>query len=365
MCTIIVIAKLCVFIMQWRRIISVCMVQRDMLKDRPNMLDDDEHPNDLSKVEGLLGMKDKKTTKEKRKKEKEKSEENSCQRYQYKRNEEGVPDEKLAHIVRNISSEGKPPVQLFKPPTPEQLRTLTKQGRKRRGMNEDKYRWLLSIGAGKRKGKKLRSPGVYLRPMMAKVKSSVFAMLSRFGMFDAGANIRVLDLYSGSGSVAIEALSRGASQATLVDNSQECCDTAGYNLEMCHFDGRVIRATVEEVLKFPAMFSLYEPFELVFVCPPYQEVVYSELIQDIADSPVVGDETIVVVEYPKEIGPLPARVGNSKLYGIRNRKYGRTVLAVYIKQSTKRPVIGSLFKSGEISDKWREMEYKPEEFEKL
>eukprot|EP00922_Rhytidocystis_sp_ex-Travisia-forbesii_P059407 GHVS01088097.1.p1 GENE.GHVS01088097.1~~GHVS01088097.1.p1 ORF type:complete len:432 (-),score=75.02 GHVS01088097.1:381-1676(-) len=260
--------------------------RRDMLKLRPNILNGDEHPNDLSKVEAMLGMDKNKSTQENNNKEQDKEiEKETFRRHQYKRNDEGVPEEKLSYIVRQISKEGKPPVQLFKPPPAEEVRTLTKQGRKRRGMNDDKYRWLLTIGAGKRKGRKLRSPGVYLRPMMAKVKGSIFSMLSRLGMFDSGANIRVLDLYSGSGSVAIEALSRGAAQATLVDNSQDCCETAGYNMEMCRFDGRIVRATVEEVLRFPAMFSLYEPFDLVFACPPYQEVVYGQLIQVRAIAP--------------------------------------------------------------------------------
>ena len=66
----------------------------------------------------------------------------------------------------------------------------------------------LRIIAGTAKGKKIQSPDVYLRPMMAKVREAVFSSLEFMGLFDSNTT-RVLDIFSGSGSIGLEALSRG------------------------------------------------------------------------------------------------------------------------------------------------------------
>eukprot|EP00921_Rhytidocystis_pertsovi_P014373 GHVQ01023309.1.p1 GENE.GHVQ01023309.1~~GHVQ01023309.1.p1 ORF type:complete len:700 (+),score=67.50 GHVQ01023309.1:37-2136(+) len=238
----------------------------------------------------------------------------------YSRDEEDVPSEPLRFVSRPITNLGKKGgTILYNPPTADEARTVSKQGVINRGLTVEHNKKLLTVGAGLLKGKKLLSPRVHLRPMMSKVKGSIFSILQHYGLFDWGVGCRVLDLYSGSGAVAIEALSRGAGTAVLVDNSKDCCETAGQNLQICRLDdkARVIRATVDEVLRYPGMFSLFDPFDVVFVCPPYQEVVYSHLIRDLSNSPVIGDETVVIVEYPKEIGTLPP----VRFYYERQRDY--------------------------------------------
>ena len=76
----------------------------------------------------------------------------------------------------------------------------------------------LKILAGTAKGKKIDSPDVYLRPMMAKVREALYSTLQFIGLFDANTT-NVLDIFSGSGSVGLEALSRGAASVTFVDMS--------------------------------------------------------------------------------------------------------------------------------------------------
>jgi len=76
----------------------------------------------------------------------------------------------------------------------------------------------LKIIAGSAKGKKLDSPEVYLRPMMAKVREALFSTLGYMGLFESNTTL-VLDMFSGSGSVGLEALSRGAAGVvdTIID----------------------------------------------------------------------------------------------------------------------------------------------------
>jgi 16S rRNA (guanine(966)-N(2))-methyltransferase RsmD len=149
---------------------------------------------------------------------------------------------------------------------------------------------------------------------------------------------RVLDTFAGSGSVGLEALSRGAAHVTFVDLSPDCTQTALRNADSCGFSGQAnaVCARAEEVLTNPLKYGLTEPFTLVSITPPYEEVIYNDLIQGLLNSPIIKEDTIVIIEYPVEMGTLPYILGEDKLFGIRNRKYGRTVLAMYVYRPTKK-----------------------------
>ena len=238
---------------------------------------------------------------------------------------------------------------------------------------------LLKILGGSAKGRRLDSPQVYLRPMMGKVKEAVFSTFFSLGLYNnysgtsntgtSSAKIRHLDIFSGSGSVGLESLSRGATHCTFVDFSDDCCAAASRNMEWC-FGGQtatssssngadsneimtatppktsqIVCADYLQALRDPASVGIdpLVPFQIVTLCPPYEEVVYADLLEAVANSPLVTDDTVVLVEYPVELQTLPhviRRRHNSNdpesdqvggaLIGIRNRKYGRTVIAIYV-----------------------------------
>jgi len=185
----------------------------------------------------------------------------------------------------------------------------------------------LRITAGTAKGRKLTSPDVYMRPMMGKVREALYSMLGQFDILDGGF---VVDMFSGSGSVGLEALSRGMDRAVFVDFSPVCAETADENVRHCGFEGkaRAICCKVQDIVRDPQMFGVHEPARLITVTPPYEEVDYGILMHEIAGSQLVGEGTYVVVEYPVELGSLQPAY-RSRLVGIRNRRYGRTVLAIY------------------------------------
>merc|ERR1711957_830048 len=104
---------------------------------------------------------------------------------------------------------------------------------------------------------RLMSPDVFLRPMMGRVKEALFSTLYSMEVWDSG-NARVLDLFSGSGSVGLEALSRGAAHATFVDFSSDCTKTSIDNAEKCQFSSDkvvAICAKVQDVLDRPEDFG--------------------------------------------------------------------------------------------------------------
>lgn len=194
----------------------------------------------------------------------------------------------------------------------------------------------LQITGGLCRGRKLRVPGTYLRPMMAKVREALFSMLASTGVLQETA--RMLDLFSGSGIVGLEALSRGVGSATFVDSSVRCTATIRENCELLGFAARsqTLRLRAEQVLAAPEAVGLACPLDLVTLTPPYEEVDYAVLLKALVTSPVLGQDTILVVEYPTDIGLLPPALDAGRLIGLRNRVYGRTVLAMYVCQPTGR-----------------------------
>ena len=208
----------------------------------------------------------------------------------------------------------------------------------------------LKILGGTCKGRRLNSPLVHLRPMMGKVREACFSTLIYMELYKpptgaaTSALCRHLDIFSGSGSVGLESLSRGATHCTFVDLAQNCCETSQSNLELCGFQdkGLVVCADAMEMLQNPVsamskagipVTEPPQPYQIVTICPPYEEVVYGDLIDAVANSKLVTDDTIVLIEYPIELGCLPHVYdlkSGGKMIGLRNRKYGRTVIAFYI-----------------------------------
>lgn len=188
----------------------------------------------------------------------------------------------------------------------------------------------LHITGGSARGRRIVTPAVYMRPMMSRVREAVFSMLQMAGVLRSSA--AHLDLFSGSGVVGLEALSRGIGEATFVDFSAVCAKTIRTNAEAIGVGEsvRVLEARVDAILLDPARFGITKPFDLVTITPPYEEVVYAELMDQLAASPVLGEDSLVVVEYPEELGCFPPTLANGQLVGLRNRKYGRTVIALYV-----------------------------------
>lgn len=225
----------------------------------------------------------------------------------------------------------------------------------------------LKILGGAYRSRKLLSPEVHLRPMMGKVREACFSTLTYFELYKpptsaaSNALCRHLDIFAGSGSVGLESLSRGATHCTFVDLAPQCCDTIRANLELVGAEDKaeVVCADALEMLNDPVSAlqkdgipcsensndmenpdnPLLLPYQVVTLCPPYEEVVYGDLIDAVCNSRLVTDDTIVLIEYPVELGCLPHVYdlkSGGKMIGLRNRKYGRTVVAVYIVNPTGR-----------------------------
>ncbi|MDJ0961231.1 MAG: 16S rRNA (guanine(966)-N(2))-methyltransferase RsmD [Acidimicrobiia bacterium] len=144
----------------------------------------------------------------------------------------------------------------------------------------------MRIIAGAAKGRRLKSPpGIGTRPLTGRAKEALFSSLGTL-VVDAD----VLDLYAGSGSIGLEALSRGAASAVFVERDRRIADTLQANVDLVGLGGSVRRTDVEGFLR-----SCSSDYDLVFVDPPYAEddAVVAAVLGAIA--PVVRSHGVVVV----------------------------------------------------------------------
>ncbi|XAR71212.1 16S rRNA (guanine(966)-N(2))-methyltransferase [Bertholletia excelsa] len=191
---------------------------------------------------------------------------------------------------------------------------------------------LLQVLGGKARRKKLLSPkGMDVRPMMEVAKGAAFGILQVAGGCPASLRPgRWLDLYSGTGSVGIEALSRGCSEVHFVEmDPWVVSDVLRPNLEWTGFlDLSVIHtARVERFLEQAEQFvGEGGPFDYISVTPPYTQVDYAILMNQISQSFLVGEDTFIIVEYPIRTDMLDSC---GCLIKIADRRFGRTHLAIY------------------------------------
>ena len=162
-----------------------------------------------------------------------------------------------------------------------------------------------------------------MRPTADKVRAAIFNILGSRTEID-GQNW--LDLFCGTGAVALEALSRGAARVLLVDGSRDSCRVARENVERSGVAGRaeVRRLPLPEGLRPLARAGLR--FDGVFVDPPYRQGLADKTLARLGEGDLLAADALVVVEYGADES-LAERYGT--LHRTDARRYGTTGLALY------------------------------------
>lgn len=180
----------------------------------------------------------------------------------------------------------------------------------------------MRVVSGDYRGRRLKSlSGDNTRPTTDKVKESLFNMIGPF--FDGGL---VLDLYAGSGGLAIEAVSRGASKAYCVDNNYAAIKIIKENIEITKEPQKF------EVLKMDAKKSLQQfaqlgvVFDYIFLDPPYaKQEIFQQLVY-FSDNQLIEENGLIVCETAKEV-ELPKTV--KSLRQVKRQIYGITAITIY------------------------------------
>ncbi len=174
----------------------------------------------------------------------------------------------------------------------------------------------MRVVAGRHGGRRLAAPrGAHTRPTSERVREALFSALGDV----SGA--RVLDLFAGSGALGIEALSRGAAEATFVDSSAAAARAVRANLASLGIDAEVQRADARASLR--AARKRGRQYDLVLIDPPYRRA--SALAGDLAGAlpPLLAPGARVVVESDRR-APLELDIPL-----LDERRYGDTLIRIH------------------------------------
>jgi len=176
----------------------------------------------------------------------------------------------------------------------------------------------IRVIAGTAKGRQLKLvPGDSTRPIMDRVKEALFNIIGR-DIIDA----QFLDLFAGTGSVGIEALSRGATHATFVDLEKKAIQTIKENLALTKFTNR---ATISHTDAFTFLHEGPKVvYNFVYIAPPQYKNLWLRTLHLLDESPAwLNPELEVIVQIdPTEEQPLNL----TQLETVDQRRYGNTLL---------------------------------------
>ncbi len=178
----------------------------------------------------------------------------------------------------------------------------------------------MRVISGSARGRKLKGPpSAATRPMADKIKGALFNTLASLGVEPDV----VLDLYAGTGSIGIEALSRGASRADFVDQGRDQCAVIRANLAATGFDSssKVHQRSARSFIG--AGRGLYD---FVIVDPPYSDPDILDTVNLLGSSSLVQSGTIVAIGHWPRID-MPDQIG--RLRCLRHRCHGDSCYSVY------------------------------------
>lgn len=185
--------------------------------------------------------------------------------------------------------------------------------------------YTLRVISGKAKGVKLKAlQGTDTRPTSDKVKGSIFNILAPY-VEDS----KVLDLFSGTGNLGIEAVSRGASYAHLIEKNRKCHDIIMENINKTKLKDK-IKLIITDVYSALKSFSRSdEKFDLIFMDPPYLKGFILPCLEAINDFALLNIDGIIVVEHDVK-DTIPEAIGN--IVKFKEKKYGTTMVSFYCKE---------------------------------
>lgn len=177
----------------------------------------------------------------------------------------------------------------------------------------------MRITGGKLKGRIIKCPDGVIRPAMDRMRESVFSILGDL------TGKSWLDLFSGSGTIALEAVSRGATQVELCEKDKIKVNTVLENVKIaesecgvkvqCHF------MPVEYFIK-----RCKKSFDFIFFDPPFPYKFHEQLVKEAGKKNMLNPDGIILVHRPEEHS-MPYEIGNLKR--VDKRVYGRSIVDFY------------------------------------
>lgn len=187
----------------------------------------------------------------------------------------------------------------------------------------------MRIIAGSKRGTQIFAPrGQDTRPTQDRVKESLFNIIQAYVP-----EATVLDLFAGSGALALEAISRGAAQAVLVDMDREAGACIRRNIAKLGFENAVKLYPCEFRRALAQMMKERRRFDLVFLDPPYRMTELAEICDELANGRLLANGAMLVLEHRS--GFVPALDARFTLFN--QRGYGDTEIHFYLYAEEEEP----------------------------
>ncbi|MHC5216271.1 16S rRNA (guanine(966)-N(2))-methyltransferase RsmD [Enterococcus sp. LJL128] len=185
----------------------------------------------------------------------------------------------------------------------------------------------MRVVAGEYRGRRLKAlDGEKTRPTTDKVKESIFNMIGPY--FDEET---VLDLYSGSGGLAIEAVSRGAAQAFCIEKNFAALKVIKENIAVTKETQKFIVMKMDADRALETFESEQRKFDIILLDPPYAQQKIAEQLRFMAEKKLLNDHCIAVCETDKAV-ELPEQI--DCLFKSKEAVYGITKITIYRKEET-------------------------------
>ncbi|MBR5302004.1 MAG: 16S rRNA (guanine(966)-N(2))-methyltransferase RsmD [Clostridia bacterium] len=183
----------------------------------------------------------------------------------------------------------------------------------------------MRIISGSARGRSIVAPaGNKTRPTQDYVRESLFNII-RWDVQDA----RVLDLFAGTGALSLEAVSRGAKEAVLIDMDRDACNAIKKNMETSRLGDKCRLIARDYRQAMDALAREGQKFDVVFIDPPYKMENTGEMCAELMDKGLLTDQFLIVVEHRRGLAPLL----DLRFEAFDLRKYGDTEITFVRKNS--------------------------------
>ena len=186
----------------------------------------------------------------------------------------------------------------------------------------------MRIIGGKNRGTKLYTlEGENTRPTLDRVKESLFNIIQN----DVADSI-FLDLFSGSGAIGLEAISRGAKKSILCDKSKDAINIIKKNIEKTHLEDKVelYQTSYENLLKT----KIKETIDIIYIDPPYKTDYAYNATKILIEQKLINEDSIVIIETDDEDRIVKQINKIEEIKITSTRKYGRAHL-IFIRKKNK------------------------------
>lgn len=180
----------------------------------------------------------------------------------------------------------------------------------------------MRIIAGLAKGRKILSPeGMGTRPTLDRVKESIFNIIQGYVP-----DSRVLDVFAGTGSLGLEAVSRGAKECSLVDKGTKTFEFLKKNVELLNFGDRCSCYNMDSYVVLNELAKKSKQFDIIFIDPPYAKDMIPPAVKIISENSLLESDGLIVTKIDSGEAIFE---GDEKIKLTDYRVYGNTTVCFY------------------------------------